>query len=174
MRIPQSHKHYQENLPIGFTGRPIIPACNSYTENISKYNDYNLQPCMKNLPSYVKDITDFICKIKSVPKLLRNSSLVTLNVSSLYTNIPHEDEKEACEEKSISELSPDEIYSRVKLTLENNYFQFFEQFLEKYEVCKDQELKQSETKSSLQNKNGKYLTKTISLQNNYMEGNKIT
>ena len=65
---------------------------------------------MKSLPSFVKDTTDFICKIKSVPKLKQNSLLVTLDVTSLYTNIPHEDGIEACkyflnQDKSISRLS---------------------------------------------------------------------
>ena len=55
--------------------------------------------------------------------------LVTLDVTSLYTNIPHEDGIEACkyflnQDKSISRLSPDEICSLIKLTLENNHFQF--------------------------------------------------
>ena len=50
---------------------------------------------MKSLPSYVKDTTDFICKIKSVPKLSHNSLLVTLDVTSLYTSITHKDGIEA-------------------------------------------------------------------------------
>ena len=129
--LPKTHKQYQENLPFGFPGRPIVLACNSYTENISKYIDYILQSYMKSLPSYVKDTPDFICKIKSVPKLPRNSLLVILDVTSLYTNIPHKDGIDACKyylnkEKSISKLSPDEICSLVKLTLENNHFQFNE------------------------------------------------
>ena len=47
--LPKIHKQYQENLPIGYPGRAIVSACNSYTENISKYIDYILQPYMKNL-----------------------------------------------------------------------------------------------------------------------------
>ena len=114
--LPKTHKEYQENLPTGFPGSPIISACNSYTENISKHIDYIMQPYMKSLPSYV------------VPKLLRYSLLVTLDVTFLYANIPHEDGREAYKhylnkEKSISELSPYEICNLVKLTLENNHFQ---------------------------------------------------
>ena len=84
---------------------------------------------MKTLPSYVKDTTDFICKIKSVPNLSKNSLLITLDVTSLYTNIPHEDGIKACnyylnQEKSVRGLSPEEICSLIKLTLQNNHFQF--------------------------------------------------
>ena len=61
--LPKTHKQHQDHLPIGYPGRPIVSACNSYTENISKYIDYILQPYMKSLPSFVKDTTDFINKI---------------------------------------------------------------------------------------------------------------
>jgi hypothetical protein len=81
-------KDYNESLPIGYPGRPIVSACNSYTENISKYLDLILQPYMKSLPSYVKDTYDFWRKLKSLPKLSKDSVIVTLDVTSLYTNIP--------------------------------------------------------------------------------------
>ena len=62
--LPKIHKEYNESLPLGYPGRPIVSACNSCTDHISKYIDYNLQPLMKSLPSYVKDNTDFILKLK--------------------------------------------------------------------------------------------------------------
>ena len=128
--LPKIHKQYQDTLPVGYpVNCPIVSACNSYTQNIPKYLDYILQPYMKTLPSYVKDTTDFICKIKSIPNLSKNSLLVTLGFTSLYTNIPHEDGIKACnyylnQEKSDSSLSPEEKCSLIKLTLENNHFQF--------------------------------------------------
>jgi hypothetical protein len=57
--LPKIHKDYNESLPIGYPGRPIVSACNSFTENISKYLDFILQPYMKSLLSYVKDTSDF-------------------------------------------------------------------------------------------------------------------
>ena len=47
-----------------------------------------LQPIVKQIPSYVKDTNDSINKVKdlSVPK---DSLLVSLDVKSLYTNIPN-------------------------------------------------------------------------------------
>ncbi|XP_053388669.1 uncharacterized protein LOC128551780 [Mercenaria mercenaria] len=68
-------------------------------------------------------------KLKSVPKLSKKSLLVTLDVTSLYTNIPHADGIDACrhyldKENNNSKLSTDEICSLIKLTLENNHFQF--------------------------------------------------
>ena len=116
-------------MPIGYPGRPIVSACNSSTDNISKYIDYVLQPYMKCLPSYIKDTTDFIQKLKNIPKLSKDSLLVTLDVTSLYTNIPHADGIDACRyflnnEQNMNNLSPDEICKLIELTLENNHFQF--------------------------------------------------
>jgi hypothetical protein len=83
------HKDYIKSLPIGYPGRPNVSACNSYTENISKYFNFILLPYMKLLPSNVKDTSDFLRKLKSLPKLSKDSV-------QLYTNIPHEDGITAC------------------------------------------------------------------------------
>lgn len=95
--LPKTHKEFDINLPLGYPGRPIVSACNSSTDNISKYIDYVLKPLMQSLPSYVKDTTDFIQKLKSFKLAHANSYLVTLDVLSLYTNIPHKDGLDACE-----------------------------------------------------------------------------
>ena len=84
LRTPKnSHKRY--------TLRPIVPACDSPTENLSNFIDYLSQPVMKALPSYIKDTKDFITHVLNVPTLPGNSFLVTADVVSLYTNIPHEE-----------------------------------------------------------------------------------
>ena len=44
---------------------------------------------VKDIPSYIKDTTDFLYKIQSLGQLPDDTLLVTLDVSSLYTNIPH-------------------------------------------------------------------------------------
>ena len=45
MRVPQFYilPKIRKHLPVGFPRRPIVSACNSYKENISKYIDYILQ-----------------------------------------------------------------------------------------------------------------------------------
>ena len=78
-------------------GRPVISSISCHTTNISKYVDHHLQEHVSKLPSYVKDTTDFINKIKdlTVPD---NAILATMDVSSLYTNIPNDEGIEAvCE-----------------------------------------------------------------------------
>ena len=50
---------------------------------------------VKELKSYVKDSTNFIWKINNVEKVSGNSILVTIDVRSLYTNIPNKEGIEA-------------------------------------------------------------------------------
>ena len=80
-------KKIHKNPP---TARPIVSGCDGPTENISAYLDHWLQPLAKSLPSYIKDTKEFIKYIEST-KLPKDCILCTLDVSSLYTNIPTED-----------------------------------------------------------------------------------
>ena len=50
---------------------------------------------VKELKSYVKDSTNFIWKINNVEKVSGNGILVTIDVRSLYTNIPNKEGIEA-------------------------------------------------------------------------------
>ena len=80
--LPKVHK---ENHP----GRPIIAAINSPTSKLARFVDHHLQPIAEKLPSYVQDTGAFLRKIKKIGRVPKNSILVTMDVSSLYTNIPH-------------------------------------------------------------------------------------
>lgn len=70
-------------------GRPIISGINSLTSRAGKYIDGFLQPLVKSLPAYIKDSRHTI-------NLLKNCAykegywLVTADVTSLYTIIPHD------------------------------------------------------------------------------------
>ena len=131
--LPKTHKTPDNSLPLHYPGRPIVSACNSPTENISKYIDYVLKPVMFNLPSFVKDTSDFISKVKGTSFKSKDTFLVTLDVSSLYTNIPHEDGVDACKyflDKGthVGKLSSDEVARLIKLVLENNHFKCGDNF----------------------------------------------
>ena len=80
--LPKVHK---ENHP----GRPIIAAINSPTSKLARFVDHHLQPIAEQLPSFVKDTGHFLRKIRDIGKVPKNAILVTMDVSSLYTNIPH-------------------------------------------------------------------------------------
>ena len=84
---------------------------------------------MQSLPSYVKDTTNFIRKLKSIKLAHANSYLVTLDVSSLYTNIPHKDGLDTCRfflsnTSASNDLPVDSVLELIQLVLENNHFQF--------------------------------------------------
>ena len=102
--LPKIHKNITPP-----PGRPICNTINTPTITLSKWVDIQLQPLVKKLPSYIKDSSHFLRKIEQInqqTELLPNGILVTWDVKSLYTNIPHEDGVDA-----------------FKLTLENNKFQ---------------------------------------------------
>ena len=85
--LPKIHKPTKPT-----PGRPIISGCGSPTENLSKYLDHYLKPIVKMIPSYIQDTTHFLQKImKHRQSIKRNSFLVTMDVCSLYTNIPHDE-----------------------------------------------------------------------------------
>ena len=67
----------------------IISGCDGPTERISSFLDHILQPIAQAQKSYLKDTTQFINFIEKriVPK---NAILVSMDVNSLYTNIPQE------------------------------------------------------------------------------------
>ena len=66
-----------------------VSAIGHPTEHISEYVSNILNPLVSKLPSYVKDTTHFLNKLHSISILPNDILLVTLDVSSLYTNIPH-------------------------------------------------------------------------------------
>ena len=66
--------------------------------NISCFTDHFLWSSMLQLPSYIQDTRDFINELGRLPQLPPGYLLVTLSISSLYTNIPHEEGITACEE----------------------------------------------------------------------------
>jgi len=71
-------------------GRPIISGCDGPTERISVFADHLIQPIAQKQASYLKDVTDFLNLIEKT-KLLKNTILVSIDVTSLYTNIPREE-----------------------------------------------------------------------------------
>ena len=69
--------------------RPIVSSVNSVTENISSFVDFWLQPLVK-LASFIKDTRDFVTLVTTT-KIPQHSILASVDVSSLYTNIPYKD-----------------------------------------------------------------------------------
>ena len=45
---------------------------------------FNCQPIVKNIPSYIRNTTDFLQKLDKVKNISNDYLLVTLDVKSLY------------------------------------------------------------------------------------------
>lgn len=83
--LPKIHKE-------GNPGRPVVSSIECATSKISEYVDHHLQPVVEETASYVKDTTDFLKKLNSCAAEVDNDTfLVTMDVKSLYTNIPNDE-----------------------------------------------------------------------------------
>ena len=72
---------------------------------------------LPQFPSFVKDTNDFLKKLLTLGTLPTNTLLVTLDVSSLYTNIPHYQGINACDHfltQLVSKIIPTEIKALTK------------------------------------------------------------
>ena len=86
LRIPVFYTLTKIHKPT-LVGRPIISWCSGLTEKISAFVVHLIQPIAQQKASYLKDTTDFINFIEKI-KLPSSAILVSMDVTSLYTNIP--------------------------------------------------------------------------------------
>ena len=110
-------------------GRPIISGCDGPTERLSAFVDKLLQPIAKEQESYLKDSTDFINFIERT-RVPYNAILVSMDVTSLYTNIPQEEGIETvCHAydsfyEGESPIPTQYLKRALELILQENSFQF--------------------------------------------------
>ena len=109
--LPKIHKN---TLPP--PGRPIISANGCPTERISQFVDHFLNPTNKLLPSFVRDTTHFLKLLSEQGELPIDAILVTMDVSSLYTNIPNDEGLRAAME-TLSAHRPEPHIKPTNLTL---------------------------------------------------------
>lgn len=119
--LPKIHK-------AGNPGRPIVSGIGTVTELISLFVDSVINPIPPSFPSYIKDTNHFLSDIVDlfVPP---GSLLVTLDVASLYTNIPHADGIQAAlhsYNESVCDkiIDSSTLVTLLKLILEFNNFEF--------------------------------------------------
>ena len=119
--------------PPEVSSRPIVAGTNSPTHRLSKFLDIILRPLTDKVKSYVRDDMDFL---KHLPEKVNfDSEFITLDVTSLYTNITHERGIEALEywidhfQDYLVEyrFTKEFIIEGLRLVLENNYFKFNDQ-----------------------------------------------
>ena len=128
--LPKIHKRLFD-VP----GRPVISNSGYFTENISAFVDYHLQPLARQVKSYVKDTNDFLRKLHGLKTLPKDFLMCTIDVVGLYPNIPHDEGiaavKEALERREEKNISTESLLELTELVLKNNIFEhngeFFKQ-----------------------------------------------
>ena len=111
-------------------GRSVISNCGFYTENISSFLDYHLQPLAQKVKSYIKDTNHFLNKIKKLGSLPDGAILCTMDVVGLYPNIPHGEGlaslRRFLETRDNKQISSDTLTELAEVVLKNNIFEFDE------------------------------------------------
>lgn len=109
--------------------RPIVGGPICPTSNLSFLLDEILKPLLSKVQSFVRDDIDFLSHLPK--KIKKGSKFVTFDVTSLYTNIPHDLGVKAIKywlskypNLLPSRFSEDFIVDAIKIVLENNIFQF--------------------------------------------------
>ena len=126
--LPKIHKE-------GCPGRPIISGCQSPTVALSQYLDFYLKPIVKKTQSYIKDTNHFLQTILRLGEQIQPGNiLITMDVKSLYTNIPQDLGTQYCLEamqnfyKGGLPLPLPDLQQIFNFILKNNYFEFDNKF----------------------------------------------
>ena len=120
--------------------RLITSCCGTAIERISAFTEFYLKPLSQNLPSFVKDSTDFINKIEAFnPQgpLPAGSLLVSWDVVSMFPNIDNNlgitAVRKALDSRQNKFPSTDCIVEAVEICLRVNNCQFFgKNFVQKH------------------------------------------
>ena len=124
--LPKCHRNLQ-NPP----ARCIVSGIGSLTEPISQYVDSHIKGIVTTMPSYLKDTTDFLRKLKDC-KVDPTDILCSLDVSALYPSIPHEEGLSALrhflDQRTDKHPPTEMLLSLTNIVLTKNYFRFQDRY----------------------------------------------
>ena len=132
--LPKIHKDIK-NPP----GRPIVSGSGGATEKISQFVDHFIGPLVPMSESYIRDSTHMI-NILNKLNMLPDMILCTLDIISLYTNIPHNEGIQSIKEFLAiyrhTNVLPHNSYiiELLEVDLTDNYFDFIANTTIKYLV----------------------------------------
>ena len=88
-KFAETNTEYAEmEVPDGLKGRPITAGPNTPTRGLSELLEKVLAPLVPHLKTFVKDDRDFLSRI---PRFINyECELISWDVVSLYTSIPHD------------------------------------------------------------------------------------
>ena len=124
--LPKIHKE-------GIPGRPVVSNIGCPTYDISKFLSGYLRPLVEKLPTYLQD-TNHLMRIVADFDFSGDDEplLFTMDIKSLYTNIPHEGGLNAIkyylEHHDEGGADPTAILRLAELVLSKNCFQFAGKF----------------------------------------------
>lgn len=84
-----------ESLKIHLPSRPIDSCIETLTQHIGDI-DKILKPLLPSIPIYIKGTTHFLKILNNIDRLAEYAPLVTMDVSSLYSNIPQKESILGC------------------------------------------------------------------------------
>jgi len=125
---PKVHK---EGMPL----RPIISTTNSYNYKLAKYLTRLLEDARSKPQSYVKDSFSFAQLIQQ-QKPNKNDMMISLDVESLFTNVPVYETIELAikiimdkkkNDKKYTKLNAKDLRNLFELALTNTPFRFYDQ-----------------------------------------------
>ena len=125
----QNSMYVETFRPVDLKLRPIVAGPESLTQRLSHFIDLILKHLCPSIPSYIKDDMEYLNHIPAtVPE---ETILTSFDVTSLYTNIPHDFGLTAVkywiEEKRNqinSRFDTDFVLEAIKIVLEENTFFF--------------------------------------------------
>ncbi|XP_044745164.1 uncharacterized protein LOC123307028 [Coccinella septempunctata] len=128
--LPKVHK---ADIPL----RPIVSCNQSPLYKLSKYMANILSKAINNNQYYIKNSFNLKESLRNV-KLQSDHRLYSLDVKSLYTNIPKELIKQAIEKnweiiKQHTQIPKDEFIQTIEYITNNSYFQYEEHFYKQIE-----------------------------------------
>lgn len=114
--------------PLTHLDIPLFQGWNQWQQPLAQYLDKCVTPLLVNTKSFIWDTSDFLNKINEIVTWFHPTSL---DVSSLYTTIPHELGIEACRRFLVqSDCYNDRqivfLLELLRIVLEENYFLFKE------------------------------------------------
>ena len=113
----------QKNTPY----RTIVSGINTPAERMAEVAEYELNHFVESSPSYIRDTTDFINKLKEIQEPI-SKDFKLFDVCKLYPSVPKKEGLQACKEALDKRISPliDTTYvlKMIETVLENNVFQF--------------------------------------------------
>ena len=117
-------------------GCPVISNCGYHTENISSFLNFHLQPLAREVKSYIKDTNDFFKKLRSLPNLLDDIILSTVDAVGLYPNIPHDEGLSALRKlldlRQEKDVTTSTLVELAEVVLKNNIFTLMEKTLKQF------------------------------------------